>query len=45
MYESGADHRQVSDEELIATLTAISVTARRLAGKLVRLSQTGQSQE
>ena len=45
MYESRADNRQATDEELIALLMAISVTSKRLARKLVRLSQTGQSTE
>ncbi|MBR2547806.1 MAG: hypothetical protein IKF07_06425 [Eubacterium sp.] len=45
MYESRADNRQATDEELIALLMAISVTSKRLARKLVRLSQTGQSKE
>ncbi len=34
-----------TDMELIGVLTAISVTSKRLAGKLLRLSQANHSQE
>ncbi len=34
-----------TDEELIGVLTAISVTSKRLAGKLIRLSQAKNASE
>ena len=39
------ENRQERDEELIAVLLAISITSKRLARKLVRLSQTSQSEK
>ena len=40
-----ANTKPVSDEELIGVLTAISVVSKRLAKKLIQLSQTSQSEE
>ena len=39
------ENRQERDKELIAVLLAISITSKRLARKLVRLSQTSQSEK
>ncbi len=40
-----AGYPDATDEELIGVLTAISVTSKRLAKKLIRLSQANLSQE